>query len=59
MHQAEQRIGLSVQIRWLVIVALMLALSACNSLQMPPTWKCHKAIPYMIYQRHACVTHEI
>jgi hypothetical protein len=38
---------------------LVLFLTACTPLEMPPTWKCHAAIRYANYQRHACVVYTI
>jgi hypothetical protein len=43
----------------IALCALMLMLSACNGVQMPPTWKCHKAIAHAVYPRYACVEYDI
>lgn len=42
------------------LIILTLLLSGCTyNGPIPPTWKCHKAIKYAIYQSTACVEYEI
>jgi hypothetical protein len=43
--------------RWLVVLVLLL--SACTPLKMPPFNECHKAIAYAVYSRYDCVEYEI
>jgi hypothetical protein len=40
-------------------LVLMLLLTACTPLKMPPFNECHKAIKMAIYTRFDCVTHTI
>lgn len=42
-----------------VLVAMMLLLSSCNSLQIPYPTGCHRAVRYAIYASNACVIQEI